>query len=46
MNRDGLFLTTDEFASSLFQLTAIEKSFQKEGGGGEGEERVACIKET
>ena len=46
VNRDGLFLTTDEFASLLFQLKAIEKSFKKEGRVGEGEERVACIKET
>ena len=46
VNRDGLFLTTDEFASLLFQLKAIEKSFKKEGRVDEGEERVACIKET
>ena len=39
VNHDGLFLTTDEFASLLFQLKAIEKSFKKEKrkGGGEGE---------
>ena len=27
INRDGLFLTTDEFSSLLYQLNAIEKSF-------------------
>ena len=31
VNRDGLFLTTDDFASLMFQLKAIEKSFA-EGG--------------
>ena len=46
VNRDGLCLTTDEFASLLFQLKAIEQSFKKEGRGGEGEEKVACMKET
>ena len=30
INRDGLFLTTDEFSSLLYQLNAIEKSFKRE----------------
>ena len=30
INRDGLILTTDEFASLLYQLNAIEKSFKRE----------------
>ena len=30
INRDGLFLTTDEFSSLLYQLNAIEKSFTNE----------------
>ena len=44
INRDGLFLTTDEFASLLFQLKAIEKSFAKEKG--EEGEKAAGTKET
>ena len=30
INRDGLILTTDEFALLLYQLNAIEKSFKRE----------------
>ena len=30
INRDGLFLTTVEFSSLLYQLNAIEKSFKIE----------------
>ena len=30
INHDGLILTTDEFASLLYQLNAIEKSFKRE----------------
>ena len=35
VNHDGFFLTTDEFASFMFQLKAIEKSFAGEERGGE-----------
>ena len=46
INRDGLFLTTDEFSSLLYQLNAIEKSFKREEQSTSASQTKACSPST
>ena len=46
INCDGLFLTTDEFSSLLYQVNAIEKSLKREDQSTSASQSKVCSPST